>query len=152
MDWVAYRHPPEFSSKMVDVRDPVGVDSIDDGPTTAVRRSDSAQVVVGGGLLVALLVVLAVSVIWVSHDSKHPLVQPNPPPPTTSAPTSTVTAAPIPPPASATQQAPPVDTPTAPVEAWSPSQVTAETMAPAPPPMPRLPTLHELFPRLFPSE
>jgi len=92
------------------------------------------------------------TVVRVSVDSKHPLVQPDPPSRTTSAPTSTVTAGPIPLPATTAQQAPPVDTPTAPPEAWSPSQVTAETMTPAPPPMPRLPTLHELFPQLFPSE
>jgi hypothetical protein len=148
---------------MVGVRDPVGVDPTDDGPTspqsaaatgtdvrvaaralesrgvgpTVVRRRVSAQVLVGGGLLVALLVVLAVSVVWVSRDSKHPLVQPNPSPPATSAPTSspTVAAGPIPLPVSATQQAPTADTPTAPVEALSPSQVTAETMTPAAPPI-----------------
>src|ERR1700754_808856 len=55
----ANRHPTEFSTRMVDMRDPVGVDSTDDGP----KWLQSAQVMVGGGLLVALLVILAVSVI-----------------------------------------------------------------------------------------
>jgi hypothetical protein len=158
------------------VRDPVRVDSMDDGPTSphsaaatgtdvrvaaralqspsaapTLRRSDSARVVVvGGGLLLALLVVLAVSVIWVSHDAKHPLVQPNPPAQTTSAPTPTATAGPIPLPAT-TAQVPPSATPTAPVEAMPPSQVTAETMTPAPPPTPRHRRLRDLFPQLFPS-
>jgi hypothetical protein len=161
---------------MVGVRDPVRVDSTDDGPTSpqsaaatgtdvrvasralqspsvtpTLRRSDSAQVVVGGGLLVALLVVLAVSVIWVSHDAKHPLVQPNPPAQTTSAPTPTATAGPIPLPTTTAQQVPPSATPTAPVEAMPPSQVTAETMTPAPPPTPRHRRLRDLFPQLFPS-
>jgi hypothetical protein len=167
------RHPTGFCTKMVDVRGSVderstspqsqaatgtdvrvaarALESTGAGPTVARRRAWT-QVVVGGGLLVAVLVALAASVVRVSVDSKHPLVQPVPTSPTTSPPTSTVTAGPIPLPATTAQQAPPVDTPTAPAEAWSPSQVTAETMSPAPPPMPRLPTLHELFPQLFPSE
>jgi hypothetical protein len=132
------------------------------GPAVA-RRRFSPQVVVGGGLLAAILVVLAVSVIWVSDDSKRPLVQPNPSPPATSAPTSspTVAAGPIPLPATTPQQAPRADTPTAPVErapvetapveTMSPSQVTAETLTPAPPPTQWHRRLHELFPQLFPS-
>jgi hypothetical protein len=127
-------------------------------PTVARQRPSPQalvpQVVLGGGLLAAFLVVLAVSVIWVSEDSKHPLVQPNPSAPATSAPTSspTVAAGPIPLPATPTQQAPPADTPTAPIETMSPSQVTAETLTPAPPPTLRHRRLHELFPQLFPSE
>jgi hypothetical protein len=122
------------------------------GPTVA-RRRFSPQVVVGGGLLAAILVVLAVSVIWVSDDSKRPVVQPNPSPQATSAPTSspTVAAGPIPLPATTPQQAPPADTPTAPVETMSPSQVTAKTLTPAPPPTQWHRRMHELFPQLFPS-
>jgi len=101
---------------------------------------------VAGGLFVALLIVLTVSVVWVSNDSKHPVVQQNPSPPTsfTPMPTTTVAAVPTPPPVTATQ--PPPAAPT--TEAMSPSQLTAETMAPAPP---RRPRLHELFPHLFPN-
>jgi hypothetical protein len=121
--------------------------------STVVRRRVSGQVMVGGGLLAAFLVVLAGSVIWVSDDSKHPLVQQNPAPPQTSAPTSspTVAAGRIPLPATTTPQAPPAAAPTAPVEAMSPSQVTAETLTPAPPAPRRFPRLRELFPHLFPS-
>jgi hypothetical protein len=123
---------------------------------TVVRRRVSVQAVAGGGLLVAFLVVLAASVIWVSQDSKgskHPLVLPNPSPPTTSAPSPspTVVAGPIPLPATPTQQPPPAETPTAPVNAMPPTQVTAETLAPAPPPWPRRLRLHQLFPQLFPD-
>jgi hypothetical protein len=104
----------------------------------------------GGGLLVAFLVVLAASVIWVSEDSKaskHPPVQPTP---TTAAPTPspTVVAGPIPLPATTTQQPPPAGTPTAPVDAMPPTQVTAETLTP---PRPRRLRLHQLFPQLFPD-
>jgi hypothetical protein len=111
--------------------------------SVVVRRRVSGQVMVGGGLLAAFLVVLAGSVIWVSDDSKHPLVQQNPAPPEISAPTSspTVAAGRIPLPA----------TPTAPVEAMSPSQVTAQTLTPAPPALRRQQRLRELFPHLFPS-
>jgi hypothetical protein len=123
------------------------LESRDVGPTVV------HQVMVGGGLLVAILIVLAASVIWVSDNSKHPLVQPNPSPPTSSAPTSspTVAAGPIPLPATTTQQPPPADAPAAPVEALSPSQLTAETMTPASPRPPRHRRLHGSFPHLFPS-
>jgi hypothetical protein len=120
------------------------------GPTVAQRRL-SAQVMLGGGLLVVLVVVLVVSVIWVSDNSKHPLVQPIPAMPTTAAPTShpTATAGPIPLPVTTTQPPLPVDTPAAPVEAMPPTQLTAETIAPPPPP--RLSRLRDLFPGLFPN-
>ncbi len=122
------------------------------GPTVARRRA-SGQVMVGGGLLVAFLVVLAGSVIWVSDDSKHPLVQQNPSPSRTAAPISspTVAAGPIPLPAITTPQAPPAAVPIAPVEAMSPSQVTAETLTPAPSAPRRHQRLRELFPHVFPS-
>lgn len=106
-----------------------------------VDMSHRVGAVVGGGLLVAVLIALAVSVVTVSSDSKHPLTQVNPALPTTtsaSAPTPTVAAGPIPPPAMTTQ----------PSQAISPAQVTAETMTP---PAPRHPRLHELFPHLFPD-
>ena len=164
---------------MVDVRHPVAVVSDDDGRTspqpsagtgtdvraaarvlefgnddaTAAHRRYSAQVMVGGGLLVAFLVVLVVSVIWVADDSKHPVVQPNPPPSTTVAPTPgpTVAVRPTPLPATTSAQAPPVDAAAVPTETMSPSQVTAETITPAPPLRPRHRWLRELFPNLFPG-
>jgi hypothetical protein len=122
-----------------------------DAGQTVVQRRVSAQVMVGGGLLVAVLVVLAVSVVWVSNDSKHPLVPPNPSAPTTSALASpTVAAGPIPLPVTTTQQPPPADTPVAPVQAMSPTELTAETMTPAPPQHGhRRP--HQFFPHLFPT-
>jgi hypothetical protein len=164
---------------MADVRDPVGVGLEHDRTTspqsaaaadtdlraaarelqsggadpTVVDRRFSAQVTVGGALFVAILIVLVVSVIWVSENSKHPLVQLNPSPPTTSAPTTgpTVAYGPIPLPATTPAlPPPPVDVP-APVEATWPSPVPAETLTPAPSPHPRLPRLHDLFPRLFPG-
>jgi hypothetical protein len=166
---------------MVNVRDPAGVGSEGGGTTspqshaaigtevlaaaraledgsigpTAAQQRLSAQVMVGGGLFVAFLVVLVVSVIWVSDKSKHPLVQQISPSPTTTAPTSrpTATAGPIPLPATTTQRPLPVDTPA--VEVMPPAQVTAETITPAPTPPPPPPPLrrrlHELFPRLFPN-
>ncbi len=122
------------------------------GSSTVAHRRVSGQVMVGGGLLVAFLVVLAGSVVWVSDDSKHQLVQQNPAPPATSAPTSspTVAAGPIPLPAT-TPQAPPAPAPTAPVEAMTPSQVTAEKLTPAPSAPRRHLPLRELFPHVFPS-
>ncbi|HKP40400.1 hypothetical protein [Mycobacterium sp.] len=118
-------------------------------PTVAHRRF-SAQAAVGGGVFVVLLIALAVSVIWVSDDSKHPRTQMNPSQPaSTSAPAPSPTlAGPMPLPSTTTQQPRPVDTTAAPTEAMSPSQVTAETMTPPPP---RHPLLHELFPHLFPG-
>jgi hypothetical protein len=165
---------------MVDVRGPAGVGSIDERTTSshcaaatgtdvrvaaralesmgvqpaAAHRRFSAQVAIGGGLLVVVLIVLAVSVVFVSNDSKHPLVQVNPSPPTTTAaptPSPTVAAGPIPLPATTTPQAPAAVNPAPPVDAMSPSRLTAETMTPAPPPTPRHPRLHDLFPHLFPS-
>src|SRR5262245_20863801 len=62
-------HLTEFYSKMVDVRG-----ARDD---TIARWRDSAQVIVGGGLLIAVLLVLTVSVVLVSNESEHPLVQVN---------------------------------------------------------------------------
>jgi hypothetical protein len=118
---------------------------------TIARWRSSAQVIVGGGLLIAVLIVLTVSVVLVSNESKHPLVQRNPPAPTSSAPTPspTVAAGPIPLPATTTEQPPPADNPTAPVEAMPPSQLTAETMAPDDPPRWRHRRHHELFPFPF---
>jgi hypothetical protein len=103
----------------------------------------SGYVIAGGGLLVVLLGALIASVVWVSDSSKHPLLQPNPAP-STGAPTPspTVAAGPLPLPVRTTEQ-PPAAPPT---EAWSPSQLTAETKAPEPP---RHRRLHELFPHLF---
>ena len=125
---------------MADVRDPVGV-GLEHGRTTSpqsaaatdsdlraaarelqsagadptvVHRSFSAQVMVSGALFVAFVIVLVVSVIWVSENSKHPLVQLNPSSPATSASTTSPTAAygPIPLPAGTPAlPPPPVDIP-----------------------------------------
>jgi len=100
----------------------------------------SGYVVAGGGLVV-LLGVLVASVIWMSDSSKQRVVQPNPTPATSSP----MAAEPPPLPATTTELPPPTAPP---AEAISPSQVTAETMAPAPP---RHRRLHELFPNLFPN-
>jgi hypothetical protein len=112
------------------------------------------SVAVAGGLFVAFLIILTASVVWVSDDSKHPLVQPNPLPPPTSAPMPSPTMAPTaaepaPLPVPPTQEPPPADTP---VDAMPPTQVTAEMITPPPPPpFPWQQRLHELFPQLFPS-
>jgi hypothetical protein len=164
---------------MTDVREPTGVGSADGGPSSPqsatatgtdvrvaaralesrfvgpaiARRRFSAPVAVGGGLLVAFLIVLAASVVWVSDDSKHPLVQVNPSPPTMApapTPSPSVATGPIPLPETTTQQPPAAAIPGPPVDAMSPSQLTAETMKPAPPPT-RHPRLHQLFPHLFPD-
>jgi hypothetical protein len=126
------------------------------GPTVA-RPRLPAQAIVGGGLLVALLIALVVSVIFVSNSSKHPVVQPIPlPPTTTAAPAASPTVAygPLPlAPAPVPMLPPPVNIP-APVATVSPSPVIPETVAPAspaPPPKPRLPRLRDLLPRLFPN-
>jgi hypothetical protein len=121
----------------------------DTGPIVAPRRS--VYVVAGGGLLISLLVAIIGAVVWVSDDSKHPVVQPNPSPSTTSAPTASQTAAvPTPLPVTTTAaQPPPVATSTAPTQAVPPPEVTAETITPPEPPRHR--RLHELFPHLFPN-
>ncbi|MGX9787332.1 hypothetical protein [Mycobacterium sp. MMS18-G62] len=116
----------------------------------AVARRLPARAVIGGGVFVVLLIALAISVIWVSDDSKHPRTQVNPSHPTSTsahAP-SPASAGPMPLPSTTAQQPRPVDTTAAPTEAMPPSQVTAETMTPPPP---RHPRLHELFPHLFPD-
>ena len=117
---------------MADVRDPVGVGLEHDRTTSpqfaaakdsdlraAARELQSAgadPTVVHGqrALFVAFVIVLVVSVIWVSEISKHPLVQLNPSPPTTSVPTTSPTVAygPIPLPANTrVLPPPPVDIP-----------------------------------------
>jgi hypothetical protein len=127
------------------------------GPTVGPPRLP-AETIVGGGVLAALLIGLVVSVIWVSNSSKHSLVQPIPSTPsTTAAPTATagptVAYAPLPPAPATTAllPPPPVNIP-APVMTVPPSPppATVETTTP-PPPKPRLPRLHDLFPRLFPN-
>ena len=144
--------PQSAASTRTDVR--VAASALEStGSSTVAHRRVSGQVMVGGGLFVTFLVVLAGSVVWVSDDSKHHLVQQNPAPPATSAPTSSpiVAAGPIPLPATTTPQAPPAGAPTAPVEAMSPSQMTAETLTPAPSAPRRHRRLRELFPHVFPS-
>src|SRR5262245_3736743 len=103
--------PNMDSSNMADVRDPVGVGFDGDGVTSPQSRVAThadvraaarvleaestgpavastrlpTQAIVGGGLLIALVIALVVSVVWVSISSKHPVVQPIPSPPTTTA-------------------------------------------------------------------
>jgi hypothetical protein len=118
-----------------------------DGVRAVAHRRFSVHVLAGGGLLVALLIVLVASVIWVSDDSKHPLVQPDQPsPPTTTAVSPTVAASPP-----GAIQPPPVEASTPPMQAMPSPDVTADTMAPDAPPQQRLRRLHRLFPHLFPS-
>ena len=120
---------------------------------TIARWRFSAQVILGGGLLIAVLIVLTVSVVLVSNESRQPLVQVNPsvPTPSVATPSPTVAAGPIPLPATTTEPPPPVAAPTAPVEAMPPSQLTAETMAPDDPPRWRHRRHRELFPFWFPN-
>jgi hypothetical protein len=171
---------------MTDVREPVGVDFDGDGVTSPGFRAATgtdvraaarvleadgieptagqprlpAPAIVGAGLLAALLIALAVSVIWVSNSSKHPLVQPIPSPPTTTAPpppSPTVAdgSSPLVPANTPVLPPPPVNIPapveTVPVQTAPSSPATAETVTPAPHQKPRLPRLRDLFPRLFPN-
>ena len=196
---VVQQAPNMCSSNMADVRDPVGVGFDGDGVTSPQSRAAThadvhaaarvldaentggkaglprlpAHAIVGGGLLIALLIALVVSVVWVSTSSKHPLVQPIPSPPTTTAaspPGPSVANGPlVPPPAPEVVLPPPPINITAPVQTAPPSTVTSQTpvttpmATPAPPPVtaptatpaprpkPRLPRLRDVFPRLFPN-
>ena len=154
---------------MADVRDPVGV-GLEHGRTTspqsaAVKDSDlraaarelrsagADPTVVHGqrALFVAFVIVLVVSVIWVREFE------------TPTCPTKSVSAGDI-----RTNDQPNrglrADTAAGqhacasaascrypPLEATSLSPVPAEILTPAPSPQPRLPRLHDLFPRLFPG-
>jgi hypothetical protein len=118
--------------------------------------------VLGGAAGVGLLVLLVVSVLTVSDDSKRPAVEMQRAPSTSPAPSPAVTAAPkstpVPAiPAPAPPEPTPSDVPTAQnqptVKVTAPqAPLTAETMRPNPPfsqPPQMFPRLHRWFPNLF---
>jgi hypothetical protein len=119
--------------------------------------------VLGGAVGVGLLVLLVISVLTVSDNSKRPLVDREQAPPTSAAPSRADTAAPTSATAPATpapQSAEPAPVvPTAqeqpPAQAVAPqAPLTAETMrpeSPPPPPSEMFPRRHQWFPNLFPA-
>jgi hypothetical protein len=119
--------------------------------------------VLGGAAGVGLLVLLVISVLTVSDNSKRPLVDREQAPSTSAAPSRAVTAAPTSAAVSATpapQSAEPAPVvPTAqdqlPAQVMGPqAPLTAETMRPESPPLPpsqMSPRLHRWFPNLFPE-
>ncbi len=120
--------------------------------------------VLGGAAGVGLLVLLVISVLTVSDDSKRPAVEMEQAPSTAAAPTRAVTNPPtdatvpsIPAPEPA--ELAPREVPTAPnqptVQVMTPqAPLTADTMRPEPPSAPpsqMFPRLHMWFPHLFPE-
>lgn len=133
-----------------------------------VSRSSSRRfpylAVLGGAAGIALLVLLVISVLTVSDDSKRPAVEMQQAPSTSAAPTGAITApttatvpaipAPEPEPAEpAPSEVPTAQNQPAPVMATQ-APLTAETMRPQPPAAPpseMFPRLHRWFPNLFPE-
>jgi hypothetical protein len=150
-------------------RDEVGDTDVIDTSEALVRGRDSSTsaprfpylAVLGGAVGVGLLVLLVISVLTVSDNSKRPFVDREQAPSTSAAPSRAVTAAPTSaavPATPAPQSAEPA--PVAPTaQDQSPTQVmapqaplTAETMRPESPPPPlseMFPRRHRWFPRLF---
>ena len=150
-------------------RDEVRDTDVIDTSEALVRGRDSSTssprfpylAVLGGAAGVGLLVLLVISVLTVSDNSKRPLVDREQAPSTSAAPSRAVTTAPtgaaapaMPAPRSA-EPAP--DGPTAqdqpPAQVTAPqAPLTAETMRPEPPPpslSPMFPRRHRWFPNLF---
>ncbi len=165
---LAARSGAATTAERDEVGDADGVDVSEEWVRDQVSTTSSPRfpylAVLGAAAGVGLLVLLVISVLTVSDDSKRPVVEMQQAPSTSAAPTRAVTAAPT----SAMEPSIPAPEPAQPAPSEVPTTqnqptaqvmapqapLTAETMRPEPPPAPpsqMFPRLHMWFPQLFPE-